>query len=60
VLRAAGERAAAAGVQLAIEPLNRFECHLLNDQRRGADHVRAVGLPNVVLLYDTFHAHIEE
>ena len=59
-LRAAGERAAAAGVELAIEPLNRFECYLLNDQRRGAEYVRAVGLPNVGLLYDTFHAHIEE
>lgn len=60
VLRKAGERAAAAGVELAIEPLNRFECYLVNDQRRGADYVRAVGLRNVGLLYDTFHAHIEE
>jgi D-psicose/D-tagatose/L-ribulose 3-epimerase len=59
-VRAAGECAAAAGVELAIEPLNRFECYLLNDQRRGAEYVRAVGLPNVGLLYDTFHAHIEE
>jgi len=59
-VRAAGERAAATGVELAIEPLNRFECYLLNDQRRGAEYVRAVGLPNVGLLYDTFHAHIEE
>jgi len=59
-VRAAGERAACVGVELAIEPLNRFECYLLNDQRRGAEYVRAVGLPNVGLLYDTFHAHIEE
>lgn len=59
-VRAAGVFAAGLGVELAIEPLNRFECYLVNDQRRGAEYVRAVGLPNVGLLYDTFHAHIEE
>lgn len=60
VIHEAGRFAAGLGVELAIEPLNRFECYLLNDQRRGAEYVRAVGLPNVGLLYDTFHAHIEE
>jgi D-psicose/D-tagatose/L-ribulose 3-epimerase len=59
-LRAAGEHAAQAGIALSVEPLNRFECYLLNDQRSGARYVREVGLPNVGLLYDTFHAHIEE
>jgi D-psicose/D-tagatose/L-ribulose 3-epimerase len=59
-VRAAGEYAAQAGIALSIEPLNRFECYLLNDQRSGARYVRQVALPNVGLLYDTFHAHIEE
>ncbi len=59
-LRQAGDHAAAAGVALSVEPLNRFECYLLNDHRSGARYVREVGLPNVGLLYDTFHAHIEE
>lgn len=59
-VRAAGEHAARAGVALSVEPLNRFECYLLNDHRTGARYVREVGLPNVGLLYDTFHAHIEE
>ena len=59
-VRTAGEHAAKAGVALSIEPLNRFECYLLNDHRSGARYVREIGLPNVGLLYDTFHAHIEE
>ena len=59
-LRTAGEVAAGMGVALAIEPLNRFECYLLNDQASGARYVREVGLASVGLLYDTFHAHIEE
>ena len=59
-VRRAGEFAAGLGVELAIEPLNRFECYLLNDPRRSAEYVRAVGLPNVGLRYDSFHAHIEE
>jgi D-psicose/D-tagatose/L-ribulose 3-epimerase len=59
-VRAAGEHASQAGIALSVEPLNRFECYLLNDHRSGARYVREVGLPNVGLLYDTFHAHIEE
>lgn len=59
-LRAAGQHAAQSGLALSIEPLNRFECYLMNDQRTGARYVREVGLANVGLLYDTFHAHIEE
>lgn len=49
----------ANGVRLAIEPLNRFECHLLNDVASAADYVAAIG-SDAGILYDTFHAHIEE
>jgi D-psicose/D-tagatose/L-ribulose 3-epimerase len=52
-------RAAAAGVRLAIEPLNRFECYLLNDAAAAATFARRVG-SGAGILYDTFHAHIEE
>jgi D-psicose/D-tagatose/L-ribulose 3-epimerase len=47
-------------VQLCIEPLNRFETYFLNTT---ADAVRLcdeVDHPNVGILWDTFHANIEE
>lgn len=60
VLRAAGERTARAGVKLAVEPLNRFECYFLNTAAACTELVRAVAHPNVVAALDTHHAHIEE
>jgi len=59
-LREAGEHAAAAGVALSVEPLNRFETYFLNCQADAARLVDAIGLDNVGILYDTFHANIEE
>jgi D-psicose/D-tagatose/L-ribulose 3-epimerase len=59
-LRAAAGYAADAGVTLAIEPLNRFEVHLLNSAADAAAFVREVGHPALRMTYDTFHAHVEE
>jgi len=59
-LHAAAEHALAAGVTLAIEPLNRFEVHLLNSAEDAAAFVRSVNHPALRLTYDTFHANIEE
>jgi D-psicose/D-tagatose/L-ribulose 3-epimerase len=56
----AGEYAAANGVGLAIEPLNRFETDLINTVTQGLDLCERIGLDNVGLLLDTFHMHIEE
>ncbi len=53
------ERGRQKGVCLAIEPLNRFECYLLNDTAAAADFAARVG-SGAGILYDTFHAHIEE
>ena len=52
--------AAAAGVAIGIEPLNRFETYFLNTAADGAKFCDAVGHPSVGLLFDTFHANIEE
>jgi D-psicose/D-tagatose/L-ribulose 3-epimerase len=60
VIRAAAESCAALGVRLGIESLNRYECHLLNTTDAGAAFVRDVAHPQVVLMHDTYHAHIEE
>jgi D-psicose/D-tagatose/L-ribulose 3-epimerase len=48
------------GISLSLEFLNRFECYLLNTTAQAARMVRAIGMKNVGILYDSFHAHIEE
>ena len=54
------EYAQKATVVLAIEALNRFECYLINTMDDLAAHVKRVDHPNLGLMYDTFHGHIEE
>jgi len=60
VMRQTSEYAATCGVTLALEYLNRFECYLLNSASDTLRFVRDVGHPNCKMMYDTFHAHIEE
>ncbi len=63
MVEALREFAAAAephGVNLVIEPLNRFETTLINTAEQGLDLVRQVGAKNCGLLLDTFHMNIEE
>jgi D-psicose/D-tagatose/L-ribulose 3-epimerase len=55
-----GETLAANAVTLAIEPLNRFETYFLNTAADAAALCEQVGHPNVGILFDTFHANIEE
>jgi D-psicose/D-tagatose/L-ribulose 3-epimerase len=47
-------------VTAAIEPLNRFETFFLNTAADSANFCDEVGHPNVGILFDTFHANIEE
>jgi D-psicose/D-tagatose/L-ribulose 3-epimerase len=54
------EHAGKAGVVLGLEYLNRFECYLLNTAADGARFCHDVGVPACKMMYDTFHAHIEE
>ena len=56
----AAELAAKADLSLAVEFLNRFECYLLNTMADAAEYVQEVDHPNVGVLFDTFHANIEE
>jgi D-psicose/D-tagatose/L-ribulose 3-epimerase len=48
------------GVTLAVEPLNRFETFFLNTAADAAKLSAEVSHPNVGVLFDTFHANIEE
>jgi len=59
-MRQVAEHADKCGVNLGIEYLNRFECYLLNTAADGARFVREVNHPRCKMMYDTFHAHIEE
>ncbi|MHC4804891.1 MAG: sugar phosphate isomerase/epimerase family protein, partial [Planctomycetota bacterium] len=52
--------AAKANVTLAVEFLNRFECYFLNTMADVVDYVKRVNHPNVGVLFDTYHANIEE
>ncbi len=58
--QALGDTLTANGVTLAIEPLNRFETFFLNTAADSAALCDQVGHPNVGILFDTFHANIEE
>ena len=49
-----------AGVTLCVEPLNRFESYLLNSAADAARFARDVDHAQCRILYDTFHANIEE
>lgn len=49
-----------AGIGMAFEPLNRFEAHLLNTIEQSIAYTNLVGEAGFGVLYDTFHANIEE
>jgi len=60
ILNRAAERAAAAGVRLALEPLNRYEADFVNTAEEGLAFVNEVGNAALGLLLDTYHVNIEE
>lgn len=55
-----GEHAAEAGVYVLLEPLNRYEDHMVNTLAQAVDLCKAVGLPSVKIMADLFHMNIEE
>lgn len=59
-MRPVAEHAGAAGVTLGVEALNRFECYFLNTHADSSRFAREVDHPACKVMYDTFHAHIEE
>lgn len=59
-LRKVAEKAADKGLQLAIEPLNRFESDLINTTADAARLVRDIDHPAAKIMVDGFHMSIEE
>ncbi len=59
-LRSLSRAASARNVRLAIEPINRYETNLLNTVDETLALTEKVGADNLGILFDTFHANIEE
>jgi sugar phosphate isomerase/epimerase len=55
-----GDHAARVGGVLLLEPLNRYEDHMVNTVAQAAEVVAAAGSPAVRILADTYHMNIEE
>lgn len=55
-----GEHAAKEGVEFYLEPLNRYEDHMVNRLGQAAELVRETGLDSVRVVADTYHMNIEE
>lgn len=59
-MQASAEYAAKKNVMLGVEYLNRFECYFLTSVAELSRFITAVNHPNCRMMYDTFHANIEE
>jgi len=59
-LRECSEAARPYGIQLALEPINRYETTLINNVAQGLELIEHVGADNFGLLLDTFHMNVEE
>ena len=60
VLAQVADHAKANKVTMVLEYLNRFECYFLNCAEDTARFCREVGHTHLKMMYDTFHANIEE
>jgi D-psicose/D-tagatose/L-ribulose 3-epimerase len=59
-LTEAAAHASKLGLQLGIEPVNRYESHLINTGWQGVAMIEKVGAANLFLHLDTYHMNIEE
>jgi D-psicose/D-tagatose/L-ribulose 3-epimerase len=60
VMKDTAEYALQQSMEISLEFINRFECYLTNTTADMARLVKDIDYPNVGILYDTFHANIEE
>ncbi|MDO4583466.1 MAG: sugar phosphate isomerase/epimerase family protein [Planctomycetia bacterium] len=59
-MRETAEYAAQNGIYMALECVNRFETYFINCIADGLKFIRTVDHPHYKLMFDTFHANIEE
>lgn len=60
VLSKLAERAAASGIVLGLEVVNRYESNLLNTAQQALAFIAEVGSDNLKVHIDTYHMNIEE
>ncbi len=59
-LTAAAKHAKSRGILFGIEPVNRYENHLLNTGWQAVEMIEKVGAENMFIHLDTYHMNIEE
>ena len=60
-LQKCAERARKSAVTLIFEPINRYECTLINSVKDACDYIDAAGIADTVgILWDMFHSNIED
>ncbi len=59
-LTAAAKHAKTRGLLFGIEPVNRYENHLLNTGWQAVEMIERVGAENMFIHLDTYHMNIEE
>ena len=59
-LTAAAKYAKSRGLLLGIEPVNRYENHLINTGWQAVEMIERVGAENMFIHLDTYHMNIEE
>jgi len=52
--------AESAGVELIVEPVNRYEVNFINSCEEGLDLIKETGRPCIKLMPDLFHMNIED
>ena len=60
VLGRVARRAAELGLCFGLEPVNRYETHLLNTAEQTARLIERIGEPNLFIHLDSYHMNIEE
>lgn len=59
-LTRAARHAKSLGLLFGIEPVNRYETHLLNTGWQGVEIIERIGADNMFVHLDTYHMNIEE
>ncbi|MFQ6550146.1 sugar phosphate isomerase/epimerase family protein [Aestuariibius sp. 2305UL40-4] len=59
-LEAAAKHAKRLGIAFGIEPVNRYENHLINTGWQAKQMIEKVGADNIFIHLDTYHMNIEE